>query len=181
MMRFLIVLLASACCCANIACADESVVTPLQSSPMPQREHDLIAILADARTLFDHARLPGQKRDTRIAMQTKVATFMEQDAGARDWVGTVEANDKLADGAGTLSVEIAPGMRITTWPSRVLDDSRGTLITAHSPLAANVRALRVGQQVVFNAEIVMGRAAADDDMIDRPELIATFGAVRAVP
>jgi len=146
----------------------------LSTLPMPQRERDLIEILSAIRRNAPSASDKEAMRAARLQRQIEESRFMREDAAARDWIGIVEESHTTKAGDLWLMIDIAPGIRILTAKSHIVDADDDTLIAAGSALYDIVSQLRTGQAVRFSATFEGGVIAADEDMVKRPEIQARF-------
>ena len=145
---------------------------------MPAREQQLIDIYLAARNEYEAHYFGHALAQIRMMQETRVARFMGNGRQVKGWVGTVHANDRLADGSLRLSIEIAPRITIATWQNREVDNGDGTLIRPTSPLFATIKKLQFGQKVIFDATIILGHSAPDAEMVEAPELIAIFTRIK---
>ena len=88
------------------------------------------------------------KRDSEIC--DSVGRFV------KGWFGTVDKVDSNSDGLGTLSIYIAPDIRVKTWSNAFSDRSDSTLIQPSSELFMKASSLKVGDKVVFSGNFFTG-------------------------
>ncbi len=152
---------------------------PMDGGPanMPSREHDLLGILEDAQKQFAASR-SGSAQDARVAMQIHVISFMRQSQAAQDWVGTVKSRGITPDGNAWISIAIGSGATVSTWQNERDDLNWATIFRPPSPLFAAAKAAQIGQQVRFSGTILKSVLASDDEMVDRPQFIARFSALK---
>jgi hypothetical protein len=157
----------------------QSSEPPLQPSvqglAMPQQERDLIAILADAQTQAHRTR---STKDTRLAMQIRVTDFLRKDAQAKNWIGVVKDIGKTADGERWISIVISPDITISTCRDRSCDPNDLTLIRPTSTLFQAIDGIAINDHVIFSAYIIGGLLTGDTAMIEVPEMIARFDAIK---
>lgn len=145
---------------------------------MPQRERDLIDILLDARKQYTTSHSTAPAQDARVAMQIRVISYMRQSQLATDWVGTVKSRGITPDGNAWITIEIADGITVSTWPTERDDGDSATLFRPHSKLFAPAQAAKIASPVIFSGTILKSVLADDDDMVLRPRFIARFNALK---
>lgn len=111
-------------------------------------------------------------------MQVRVYDFLKEDPEAKNWTGIVKDVGKTTDGERWIRVEIAPGITIETCPDRSSDPRGLTLIRPQSALARALDGITVNDPVTFSALIYGGRIADDTAMVQVPEMIARFDAIK---
>jgi hypothetical protein len=173
------VVLLSICLLAFPAHADSAPAQPAASpsSPdttMPQRERDLIAILADGQKQLTRNR---SAKDTRLSIQIRVYNFLLENSDAKGWVGVVKDTGITAEGDRWISIEIAPGISVSTFRNHTSDPRNLTLIRPSSKLFHALGGINIDDLVTFNALIIGGLLAADTTMVETPEMMARFDAV----
>ncbi len=145
---------------------------------MPQREHDLIEILTNARKQYTTSHSPTSAQDARIAMQIQVISYMRQSQLATDWVGTVKSRGITPEGDAWITIEIADGITVSTWTTVRDDGDSATMFRPHSKLFAPAQAAKIASPVVFSGTILKSILAEDEDMVLRPRFIARFSALK---
>ncbi len=135
--------------CPSLAIAEDA---PDSAAAQPQREHDLIAILMDARKEYQTAKTPG----------------------------TVKSRGLTPEGNAWIVIEIADGITVATWQSQRDDVQSGTLVREHAPLFSAFQQAKLGSTVVFDATILKSVLASDDDMVLRPQFIARFEGLKII-
>jgi hypothetical protein len=174
----ILALMAVACLLTPSAHADDlSDSSSMQGFTMPQREHDFIALFADAQKGAGATRSVA---DTRIKLQTRVIKFLTDSAEAKQWIGTLIASGMSDEGERWINVEIAPGIMIVTCHDRTCDPTNQTLMLPKTPIFKAVSALGMRERVVFNAHIFGGLIAPDAAMVDAPQMISRFDAIRTL-
>lgn len=150
------------------------------TSFMPEREKKLIQTVEQTRQSFAAARTPEQRQQVRLDWQIATTRFAHEQYEEKGWVGFVRMNRITRDGEAALSLEIAPGILISTFQNRDADPEGKSLIGAHSPLYEQVNALTIGEPVQFDAVLLLGRISTDEEMVNRPELIARFTKLKSL-
>jgi len=148
------------------------------TTAMPQREADLIAIMEDARKQLrtGHGASPAQ--DARMSMQIHVMSYMRQSQAAQDWTGTVKTRGTTPEGDAWISIEIANGVTVSTWQTEVEDLNANSLFKPRSPLFAAAKSAKIGQPVTFSGIILKSVLGKDEDMVQTPQFIARFSALK---
>jgi hypothetical protein len=152
-----------------------------QQDAMPQRERDLIAILAAARKQYMAGPSATAAQNIRTGMQIDILAFMRKNSVAQDWVGTVKSQGITPESDGWISLEIADGITISTWKDEKEDSTAFTLFKPHSALLQASQSAKLGQRVTFSATFLRSLLASDDQMISQPEFIARFSALKVAP
>jgi hypothetical protein len=147
-------------------------------STMPAREHDLVAILADAQKQYAASHTVDRAKDARIGMQERVIAFMRESQAAQDWVGTVQTRGTTAEGNAWIAIDIGGGATVMTWQNERDDLNYGTLLRQHAPLFAAARNAKIGQPVTFSGTILKSVLAKDEEMVTRPQFVARFSALK---
>ena len=145
---------------------------------MPDREHALLDIFRDTAARYQAARTAKQKGDLRIAMEVRLARFMDESQEAKDWLGVVRAAHSTAEGDRWISIEIAPETALSTFENRFADKQELTLIRKYTPLWSVIDQIAVGQVVTFSATMLVFDVSDNDDMVLRPHLVARFSALK---
>lgn len=141
---------------------------------MPQREREFISIILGARNQYESGKTANTIKSARLDMQIRVVRFMAESQFAVKWVGTVQSRNVSPDGDASITVEIAPGITISTAPNRTDDPGFITLIGRESRLHAKVADASIGSPVVFSAKIIRFLITSDENMLEQPHLLAKF-------
>lgn len=147
---------------------------------MPDRERALIAIFGETARRYQVAHTAAQKSELRIAMEGRIATFMDASQDAKDWLGIVRATHSTTEGDRWVSIEIAPELALSTFENRFSDKEELTLIRKYTPLWHAVDQLVVGQAVKFSATMLILDIADNDGIVLRPHIIARFSSLKLV-
>jgi hypothetical protein len=153
---------------------------PDSSIPLPERERQLITVLREEQKRYRSVRDAPQQADVRMALEVRVADFMDVSQEATDWIGIVRGTHSTPEGDAWVVIEIAPGVTISTWTNRFVDRDDLTLIRNFSPLHRELNELKVDQPVQFSATMIMYDISSDEDMVLRPHIIARFHSVKSV-
>jgi hypothetical protein len=161
----------------NAPQSDPDAIISSANVPLPQRETDYIKLIFRARRQYAAGRSVDARRDARMDMQIAVHRFMGLAHYARDWVGVFKSSTRNQDGTESLQIEVAPGATIGTWDNTARDKTYGTMIKPFSPLGKVIDGLAIGDTVVFSADLLGTVVTGDDDMIQRPQVVAQFTAL----
>ena len=153
-------------------------MTPLGDLVQPEREQDLVRILTGDRARYAAAEPGGERNGVRLQIQTHVIAYMRRSQLAHQWVGVLVDKKETEEGFMWVRIEVGDGVTIADWPARKNDPYDATLILPSSPLYAQIRDMDLGQPVVFDALLLVGRTAPDDEMVKTPEIIAHFYSVK---
>ena len=145
---------------------------------MPQRERDFIGIVARAQDKLGSVKTDESRRSVRIEMQIDEANFAKQTQEAVEWVGIVQAAGTDRDGFAWVSVEIWPGIMLSTANSREVDPRDQTLIPAGTQIYQIASRLKTGQVVEFSANLIGGRLGTDEEMVRHPEVTVHFTSLK---
>jgi hypothetical protein len=146
-------------------------------SAMPQSERDYIKVLQDARSRFESVHTAEARKDARVAMQVRLHELLGLNHEARDWTGRIRDVRTLADQQKAIEIEIEPEITVSTWQSPFFDGQYATLIGPRSPLYKKLEGAGVGAPVKFSAILIGGRVSSDEEMVERPQVIAKFTAI----
>jgi hypothetical protein len=149
-------------------------------APLQRRESDLIAIFQNARRQYIAARSVDARKNTRMAMQSTVHNFMGLSHSAEDWVGVFKNSKKNPLGSVSVEIEIAPGVTIATSDNPAADGNYNTLLKQFSAMAKLIDGFKIGDEVVFSADVIGALISSDDDMVLHPQLIAKFSALKKI-
>ena len=153
----------------------KSVLPPADvQAATPRFERDYIKVLQDARTRFETAPTAEARNSTRIAMQIRLHELLGLNHEARDWTGRIRDVRTFADHRKSIIVEIEPNITVATWQNPFFDGQYATLINPDSPLYKTLEKAGVGAPVKFSAILIGGRVSDDEEMIERPEVVAKF-------
>jgi hypothetical protein len=156
---------------------DPNAIITSANVPLPQRETDYIKLIFRARRQYAAGRSVEARRDARMDMQIAVHQFMGLAHDARGWIGVFRSSTKKADGRESLAIEIAPGVTVGTWDNPGRDKGFATMVQPDSRLGKAIDGLAIGDTVVFSADLLGTMVGGDDDMIQRPQVVARFTAV----
>jgi hypothetical protein len=145
---------------------------------MPQREHDLIDILMDARKQYKASHSASPAAETRVNMQIRVIGYMRQSQIATNWIGTVKSRGLTTNGNAWITIEIADGITIGTWENERDDGDSATLFRPHAKLFAPAQAAKLGTTIIFSGTIIKSVLASDDEMVQQPRFIARFSELK---
>lgn len=148
------------------------------ASSQPAREHDLLAIIGDAQKQFKGNRSTTAAQDARMAMQINVISFMRQSQAVQDWVGIVKSRGITPDGNAWISIDIGDGAIMSTWQNERDDANWATMFRPHSPLFGAAKGAQIGQRVTFSGTVLKSALAADDEMVNQPQFIVRFSALK---
>ncbi len=146
----------------------------------PKNEQRFIEIIQNAQKEFTADKSDDARKNTRIALQIAIQQFLSLTRDATDWVGTFKNRDKTDEGDLTAEIQIAPGVTITTFSTRYLDDASETLLRQNSALYNTVKDLTIGQPVTFSASLLGATISSDADMVMYPHIIARFANIDPV-
>lgn len=154
---------------------------------MPADEAALLAAVDSARRAYRTAGDDVARAAARPARAQDICRAVPGPDVA-GWIGTVAAFRTTAEGRGTLSIRLAPGVLLKTWDDKASDFGDGTLMDPASPVFRAASALQPGQRVRFSASLIQDRAdcyreagATLAASIGEPAFIMRLGAVQAVP
>ena len=163
---------------AKPAQTDPNAIISSANVPLPARETDYIRLIFQARRQFAAGRSVDARRDARMNMQISVHQFMGLAHYTRDWIGVFTGSKRNRDGTESLEVEIAPGVTVGTWDNSDRDRTYGTMIKPFSSVGRVVDKLAIGDTVVFSANLLGTMVVgSDDDMIQRPQVVARFSSL----
>jgi len=103
---------------------------------------------------------------------------MRQSQAAQDWTGTVKTRGTTPEGDAWISIEIANGVTVSTWQTEVEDLNANSLFKPRSPLFAAAKSAKIGQPVTFSGIILKSVLGKDEDMVQTPQFIARFSALK---
>jgi hypothetical protein len=155
-------------------------VTGSAKAPLPQHESDLIAIFQNSQRQYIAARSADARKNTRMAMQSALHNFMGLSHSADDWVGVYRDSKKNPSGSMSVEIEIAPGVTIATRDNPPSDGTYNMLIKPFSAIAKTIGELRIGDEVVFSANVIGSAINSDEDMVLHPRLIAEFTKLKKI-
>src|SRR5262249_2473707 len=115
----------------------------------------------------------------RLERQLSEIRFMKENDTATDWIGVVAESHSTKEGDLWLTVRLPSNVRISTEQSRNTDTNSGTLIGKGTPLYRVVDRLEAGQPVSFSAVFLGGVIGPDEEMVNQPQIIARFTAIRS--
>ncbi len=144
----------------------------LVDAQTPKAERDFIAIVDKARSDFMAGRSVDARTGARIALQIDIHQYMGLTHNARDWVGVFMGSNKTEDGYRSIAIQIAPGLSVSSWDSRYVDEPYATMVKPFGTEAQVIDSLTIGQPVVFNADLIGEIIGADDEMVLHPRIIA---------
>ena len=107
----------------------------------PPHEQELLTIF-DAAAKTEEGADPA---DTRLRMQIQLSNYMWKNQQADNWLGIVKLAHATQEGDMRLTIEIAPGVTISTYENRELDGDRNTLVRRSSPLWPGLSDMKIGE------------------------------------
>ncbi len=171
----LIALLMAVLAFGGAARAQENAAT----ANMPEREKAFIDMLIDVRNQYTSNHSVTAAQEARMGLQIRMMSFMRQSQVAQDWRGIVKSGGITPDGNAKLTIEIAPGITISTWSSDTEDRGVGTLFKPGAAIFDAAKQAKIGQPIVFSGTIIKSILASDEDMLMRPQFIARFNTLKS--
>ena len=142
---------------------------------MPQREHDFIALFADAQKGAGATRSVA---DTRIKLQTRVIKFLTQNPEAKNWIGILKGRRRDRRGRTLDQCRDFSRDYDRHVPRPHLRSDQPDPYAAEDARLQSCQAIGMRERVVFNAHIFGGLIAPDAAMVDAPQMISRFDAIK---
>jgi hypothetical protein len=139
---------------------------------LPDREAQFIAIVEKARTEFTASRSNDARTTVRLGQQITLHEFVGTNRTVTDWVGTFKGSKIAQNGYRSVLIEIGPGITVATWDTPYADGRFETMVKPFAPMAQVLSDLEIGQNVVFNAELIGMVLGNDNDMVMHPRVLA---------
>lgn len=147
---------------------------------MPQRQREFVALYDKARKLYGAARSTDARQSARAGLQIDVHRFLGLTHSAADWTGIVRQTTTSPSGNLALTIEIHPGVSVSTWLNDYDDKAHHTMFRPKEPLTPVVQSLTIGQPVRFSAELVGSVVSTDEEMVLHPRIIARFARITPI-
>jgi len=149
-------------------------------SAQPERERAYIGLVDKARRQYAAAKSNDARKNARIGLQIDVHEFMGLAHHAENWIGIYEGSKRTPEGDRSIQIDIAPGVAVSTWDSAFADGQHRTLVRPYTQLARVLDGLVIGDTVSFSANLIGNVIGSDDDMVQRPRIIANFTQLKKI-
>jgi hypothetical protein len=126
-----------------------SAVPPAPSVPLPSDQARFIATITQARSQFTSAPNELAAGGMRTVRQQTICSAL-QGQSASGWIGKVAYLSTNGDGKGVITIELAPGLQVSTWNNAISDYSDKTLIDPDTQFFKSLAAMKRGDTVRFS-------------------------------
>lgn len=126
-----------------------SAVPPAPNVPLPSDQVRFIAAIAQARSKFTSAPNELAAGGIRNVRQQAICTAL-QGQNASGWIAKVAYLSTNGDGRGVITLDLEPGLQVSTWNNDVSDYSNKTLVDPDTQLFKSMVTLRRGDTVRFS-------------------------------
>lgn len=126
-----------------------SAIPPTPSVPAPSDQARFMAAVAQARSQFASAPNELAAGGIRNIRQRTICSAL-QGRHADGWIAKISYLSTNGDGRGVITLELAPGLRISTWNNAVSDYSDKTLIAPDTQLFKSLAGMKKGDTVRFS-------------------------------
>lgn len=122
---------------------------PVVSAPLPSDQTRFIAAITQARSKFTGAPNELAAGGMRNARQQAICSAL-QGQNASGWIAKVAYLSTNGDGRGVITLDLEPGLQVSTWNNDLSDYSDKTLIDPDTQLFKSLATLRRGDTVRFS-------------------------------
>ncbi|KQW20976.1 hypothetical protein ASC80_12520 [Afipia sp. Root123D2] len=150
-----------------------SAVPPVPSVPPPSDQARFMAAVAQARTQFTSAANELAAGGIRNVRQRTICSAL-QGHNADGWVAKISYLSTNGDGRGVITLELAPGLRVSTWNNALSDYSDKTLIAPDTQLFKSLAGMKNGDTVRFS-----GRFFSSDVDCVREQSMTLAGSMKS--
>lgn len=126
-----------------------SAAPPAPSVPLPSDQTRFITAITQARSKFNAAPNELAAGGMRNARQRAICSAL-QGQSASGWIGKVAYLSTNGDGKGVITLELEPGLQVSTWNNALSDYSDKTLIDPDTQLFKSLAAMKRGDSVRFS-------------------------------
>ncbi len=126
-----------------------SAAPPAPSVPAPSDQVRFIAAVTKARSEFTSAPNELAAGGMRNARQQAICSAL-QGPQANGWVAKIAHQSTNGDGKGVITLELAPGLHVSTWNNSLSDFSDKTLIDPDTHLFKSLATMKRGDTVRFS-------------------------------
>lgn len=126
-----------------------SAAPPAPSLPPPSDQARFMAAITQARSKFTSAPNELAAGGMRNARQQAICSAL-QGQSASGWIGKVAYLSTNSDGRGVITLELAPGLQVSTWNNDISDYSDKTLIDPDSQFFKTLALMKRGDTVRFS-------------------------------
>ncbi len=142
--------------------------------------------VGNAKTKYGAASNDFQRGATRPDPAEAVCTALKGVA-VKDWVGKVDQLTTNSDGKGVLGLEIADGVRVSTWNNAMSDIGSDTLIEPGAAMYRSMGTVEKGDYVRFSGrflrsdvDCIQEQSVTMDGSMRYPEFTFRFGDIRRI-
>ena len=122
---------------------------PAPRAPLPSDQARFIAAITQARSQFTSAPNELAAGGIRNTRQQAICSAL-QGQSASGWIGKVAYLSTNGDGKGVITLELAPGLQVSTWNNALSDYSDKTLIDPDTQFFKSLVAMKRGDPVRFS-------------------------------
>lgn len=126
-----------------------SAVPAAPSVPLPSDQARFIAAITQARSQFTSAPNELAAGGMRNVRQQTICSAL-QGQSASGWIGKIAYLSTNGDGKGVITVELAPGLHVSTWNNAISDFSDKTLIDPDTQFFRSLVTMKRGDTVRFS-------------------------------
>lgn len=126
-----------------------SAAPPAPTVPAPSDQVRFIAAITQARSKFNAAPNELAAGGMRNARQQAICSAL-QGQSASGWIGKVAYLSTNGDGKGVITLELAPGLQVSTWNNALSDFSDKTLIDPDTQFFKSLAVMKRGDTVRFS-------------------------------
>lgn len=126
-----------------------SAAPPATSVSLPSDQARFIAAITQARSQFASAANELAAGGIRNSRQQAICSAL-QGPQANGWVAKIAHQSTNGDGKGVITLELAPGLHVSTWNNSLSDFSDKTLIDPDTKLFKSLATMKRGDTVRFS-------------------------------
>ncbi len=128
-----------------------SAIPPAPSVPPPSDQARFMAAVTRARSQFAAAPNELAAGGIRKARQQAICSVL-QGRDAAGWIAKISYLSTNGEGRGVITLELEPGLQVSTWNNALSDYSDKTLIDPDTQLFKSLAGMKKGDAVRFSGE-----------------------------
>ena len=167
--------------------AEPEATNESPNSAYPASEQQFVSQVETSRTKIENAATDLQESAALRERDTALRNILGGSMQAQQWVGVITDVGANGEGKAYVEIEIADGVRVTTWNNALSDAGDNTLIDPGTTIFNNLLSMEKGTKVVFDATFFRGNDTAlrGTNMTETfygvdPKFLVRFSEVRAL-